>query len=218
MLRLTILLLLLANAAYFAWSQGLLAAWGVAPPQQAEPHRLQQQIKPQSLRVVAADEARRLEAAGAPAFQPSECLQAGLFEEAQAAALQQAMARWPAGSWALEPGVEPARWIVYMGKYPTVENVARKRSELRQIGVSFETPSNPELEPGLSLGGFPTEAAAVQFMETVARKGVRTAKVVQERAEARGQMLKLAAVDDSLRPRMEELSPVLNGKNLRPCR
>lgn len=218
MLRVTLLLLLLANAAYFTWSQGLLAAWGVAPAQQAEPHRLQQQIKPQALRLVAADEARRLELARAPAFKAPECLQAGPFEDAQATALRLAMAPWPAGSWTLESAVEPARWIVYMGKYPTTENVARKRFELRQIGVSFETPLNPELEPGLSLGAFPTETAAMQLLDTLTQKGVRTARVVQERAEVRGQMLKLAAVDESIRPRLDDLNPVLNGKNLRPCR
>ena len=36
MLRLVALLLLLANAGYFAWSQGLLVPWGVGPAQQAE--------------------------------------------------------------------------------------------------------------------------------------------------------------------------------------
>jgi hypothetical protein len=35
MLRLFVLLLLLANAAFFAWSQGLLMAWGIGPPQQS---------------------------------------------------------------------------------------------------------------------------------------------------------------------------------------
>ena len=126
--------------------------------------------------------------------------------------------RWPAGSWVLEPAVEPARWIVYMGKYLTAENVARKKGELRQLGVSFENLSNPSLEPGLSLGGFPTQVAAVQHLEALSERGVRTAKVVQERAELRGQLLKLPAVNDSLRPRLEDLKPVLDGKNLRPCR
>lgn len=220
MLRLAVLLLVLANAAYFAWSQGFLASWGIAPVQQSEPHRLAQQIKPQALRVVAAEEARRLETNGLAGLglKAPECLQAGVLPEAQAGGLRQALESWPAGSWSLEPAVEPARWIVYMGKYLTAENVARKRAELRQIGVSFEALSNPALEPGLSLGGFPSEAAAAQQLEALAQRGVRTAKVVQERAEVRGLLLKLAAVDETLRPRLEELRPALNGKNLRPCR
>lgn len=219
MLRLTVLLLLLANAAYLAWSQNLLAPWGIAPAQQSEPQRLGQQIRPQALRILNSDEARRVEAASAaPAPSAHECLQAGLLEEAQLAVLRQVLEAWPTGSWLLEPAVEPARWIVYMGKYPSVENVSRKKAELRQIGVSFEALSNPSLEPGLSLGGFATEAAAAQQMEALSQRGVRSAKVVQERPELRGQLLKLPAVDDTLRPRLEELKPALNGRNLRPCR
>lgn len=220
MLRLTVLLLLLANAAYLAWSQSLLAPWGVAPAQQSEPQRLQQQINPRALRILDRDEATRVEAASAvPASRaPPECLQAGLLEEGQAASLKRVLAPWPTGSWLLEPAVEPARWIVYMGKYPSAENVSRKKAELRQIGISFEALSNPSLEPGLSLGGFATEIAATQQMEALSQRGVRSAKVVQERPELRGQLLKLPAVDDNLRPRLEEIRPVLNGKNLRPCR
>jgi len=219
MLRLAVLLLLLANACYYAWSQGLLAAAGLEPARQTEPQRLQQQIKPEALRIVAGDEGRRTESApGATPSRPAECLQAGLFEDAQAAGLRRALESWPPGSWSLEPAVEPARWIVYMGKYLTLENVSRKKAELRQMGVSFEPPSDPALEPGLSLGGFATQAAANEQMEALAQRGIRTARVVQERPEARGQLLKLAAVDDSLRPRLDEITPALGGKNLRPCR
>jgi hypothetical protein len=77
-----------------------------------------------------------------------ECLQAGLFEERELPGLKQVLERWPAGSWMLEPAVEPA---------------------------------------------------------LAAR-------------ELRGQLLKLPAVDDNVRSRLEELRTALNGKTLRPCR
>jgi hypothetical protein len=217
MLRLAVLILLLANAAYFAWSQNLLAPWGVAPAQQSEPQRLAQQIRPQAVRVLAADEARRIEAA-APNAKAVECLQAGPLDDAQAAALKQALEPWPAGSWSLEPVVEPPRWIVYMGKYPSAENVSRKKAELRQLGVSFEPLADPALEPGLSLGGYASEAEANRQRETLAERGVRTARVLQERAEVRGQLLKLPAVDEALRPRLDELKAGLGSKSLRACR
>jgi hypothetical protein len=218
MLRLAVLLLLLANAAYYAWSQGWLASAGMEPVRQTEPQRLRQQIKPEALRIIPAEEARRIASASVTSARPPECLQAGLFDDGQTASVREALQAWPAGSWSLEATVEPARWIVYMGKYLTMENVSRKKAELRQMGVSFESPSNPALEPGLSLGGFPTQAAANTQMESLAERGIHTAKVVQERPEARGQMLKLPAVDDSLRGRLDDLKPALNGKPLRPCR
>ncbi|HEY0886794.1 MAG TPA: hypothetical protein VGE20_16000 [Ramlibacter sp.] len=67
MLRLVVLLLVLANAGYFAWSQGLLAAWGFAPAATGEPQRLREQIKPEALRLLREEEARRLASDAAPA-------------------------------------------------------------------------------------------------------------------------------------------------------
>ena len=216
MLRLAVLVLLLANAAYFAWAQNLLAPWGIAPTQQSEPQRLEQQVKPQAIRILSPDEARRLDVSAAG--RPAECLQAGPLDDGQAAALKQVLDGWPAGAWSLEAAVEPARWIVYMGKYANAETAERKRAELRQMGVTFDALADASLEPGLSLGGFATEADAKRQLDTLARQGVRTAKVVQERAEPRGQLLKLPAVDDALRGRTDELKPALGPRSLRPCR
>ena len=54
MLKLLILLLLLANGAYFAWTHGALASLGLAPAHHAEPERLQQQVQPERLLVTPA--------------------------------------------------------------------------------------------------------------------------------------------------------------------
>ena len=218
MLRLLVLLLLLANGGYYAWSRGHLLPWGLGPAQQAEPQRMGQQLRPEALRILPGEELRRVEAAVAAAPRAAECLQSGLLDEPRLAALRPVLDAFPPGSWAFEPASEPARWIVYMGKYGDVEQLARKRAELRQLGVTFEPIANPELEPGLSLGAHASEAAAARQLETLAERGVRTARVVQERPEQQGERLVLAAVDDALRPRLDELKAGLNGKPLRPCR
>ena len=218
MLRLIVLLLLLANAGFYAWSQGLLQPWGLGPAQQSEPQRLQQQVRPEAVQVVPADELKRAEQLAAQAPRAPECLQTPALDEAQVAPLRTALESWPAGSWQLEAVTEPARWIIYMGKYAGVEQVARKRAELRQLGISFEALSNPELEPGLSLGSYANEAAATTQLNALAERGVRTARVLQERPEQRGQRLVLPAVDDALHPRLDELKNVLASKTLRPCR
>ena len=141
------------------------------------------------------------------------------MDERQATAVRQTLEPLlAAGSWSLEAAVEPARWIIYMGKYLTPDAVNKKKAELRQLGVSFEGLSNQALEPGLSLGGFTSQAAAQQQLDRLAQRGVRTARVTQEREEARGQVLRLPAVDDALRARLEEVRTVLNGKPLRTCR
>jgi hypothetical protein len=51
----------------------------------------------------------------------------------------------------------------------------------------------------------------------LSQRGVRTARVVQERSEQRGQYLRLPAVDDALRAKLDALKPQLQGKALRAC-
>ena len=52
MLRWAVILLVLANAGYFAWTQGYLDGLGMAPVNQREPQRLAQQVKPETLRLL----------------------------------------------------------------------------------------------------------------------------------------------------------------------
>ena len=223
MVRLLALLLVLANGAYFAWSQGRLRAYGLGPVQQSEPQRMVQQIRPQALRILKADDTPRAQtAAVAPAptaaSKPAECLQAGLYDDKQSAVLREAAGRvLPAASWSLKGTVVPAHWIVYMGKYPDAEAVNKKKAELRLRKVSFEGLANLSLEPGLSLGGFETQAAATQALGKLTQRGIRTAHVVQERAELRGQLFKLPAVDDNLRSRLDNVKSALAGKPLQAC-
>ncbi len=244
MLRFVAILLLLANIGYYAWTQGHLAEWGLAPESQSEPQRLQQQIQPQALRIVGEKPAAAPAApaappvatptpapaadAGAPgasttaaasdaAHPAGECLQAGIFDEEQAKALRRAAADLPADRWELQRTTMPGRWMVYMGKFADADALAKKRAELRELGVSFDRPGNPSFEPGLSLGRFSTEEAAQRGVTNLAAKGVRSARVVQERADTPGYMLRLPAVDDALRAKLSVLRPALAGKTFRPC-
>ncbi len=242
MLRFFVLVLLLANAGYFAWSQGFMQEWGLAPAQQAEPQRLQEQIRPEALHIAGAKVQPPVAApatepaAGTASTEPAaaaasasasaptaasssaaECLQAGVFDEEQADALRRAAAALPQGSWSLQRTTIAGRWMVYMGRFADGDALAKKRAELRELGVPFDRPNNPSLEPGLSLGRFSTEEAAQRGLSNLAAKGVRTARVMQERADAPGFMLRLPAVDDALRPQLDALRPALAGKTLRSC-
>ncbi len=224
MLRLLALALVLANAGYLAWAQGWLAGYGFAPAVQAEPHRMTQQLRPEAMRLLSAAEARQLE--GSPSAQASpgalaatECLQAGLFTDEQASPLRARLqASLPTGSWSLEPGAEGGRWMVYMGKYSDSEVLAVKRSELRRIGVTFEFLTNPAFGPGLSLGRFDSQADADTELVNLSGRGVRSARVVQERPEVRGQLLTVPAADAYLRSLLDGLKPQLAGKSLVACR
>ncbi len=219
MLRFLVLLLLLANGAYFAWVGGHLASFGLAPAVQTEPQRLQAQIKPDAIRLLNATEAKRVETlAAAPPPKPPECLQTALLSESQASAVRTAAASLPANSWSLDNSTEPARWIVYMGKYASPEALAVKKNELRGLNVSFETLKNPTLEPGLSLGAFLTQAQANEALASAAKRGVRTGKVVQEQPERKGQILRLPVVDEALRSQLDGVKSAVGAGGLSVCK
>jgi len=218
MLRLLVLVLLLANGLFFAWSNGLLRAYGFAPTPVSEPQRMAQQIKPESIKLLNASEIKRVEAQVQADLAPKECLQAGPFDDAQAATLRKALeSTLPSGSWQLDTAKEPARWIVYMGKYATADLLAKKRAELNGMGIKSDSVGNPTLDIGLSLGGFDTEAAAKAELARLVPKGIRTAKVVQEREEGSASVLKLPALTEMLRAKLSDLKPVLAGKSLKTC-
>lgn len=241
MLRLAVIVLLLANAGYFAWSQGHLRPWGWAPQEQAEPQRMNQQIRPEMLQILKVNASKTSSgapvpapaapsaptastttaadnpaSAAAPAADPGECLQAGVFDERQAEALRTAAATLPQGSWALEPTPIAGRWMVYMGRFEDQETLDRKRAELRARKVDHDR-AGGTLELGLSLGRFTTKEAAERELANLGTKGVRTARVVQERPDAPGFTLRLPAVNDALRPQLDALRSAMAGKTLRTC-
>lgn len=218
MLRLLVLILLLANGLYFVWSQHLLQPFGFAPAQQSEPQRVVQQVRPEVLRLITAKESQADQAAPPVAAKPPVCLQAGLFDESQVAQLRSALeASLPPAAWQLNDVREPARWIVYMGAYESADDLARKRAELTTLKLKVLPVNNPDLGFGLSLGAFTTKAAATAELAVLTKRGVRTAKVVEERPEVRGTMLRLPLADEAIRAQLDAIKPALADHALSVC-
>jgi hypothetical protein len=149
---------------------------------------------------------------------PKECLQAGPFDDAAAGVLRTALeTSLPPGSWQLDAVAQPARWIVYMGKYPNAEVLQKKRAELANMNLKLETLSNPALEIGISLGGFDTQIAANAELARLNLRGIRTARVVLEREATQVLQLKLPAVTEAMKARLESLRPAMAGNAFRKC-
>ena len=236
MLRFAIALLLLANAGYYGWSTGLLAPWGWAPQQEGEPQRLQQQIAPQSLQLLgpgtpspapapapatpavspAAPAPTTDSAAAEPTSETPQCLQAGPLEAARVADIRASLSTLPEGSWLLEANEIPGRWMVYMGRFADEDALAKKRTELRALKVAFDRPG-AALEPGLSLGRFATQEAAQRGQADLASHGIRTARVVQERAPQTRYLLRLPASTAALRAQLDALHITWGDTPLQPC-
>ncbi len=216
MLRALVIALLLANAAFFAWTQGWLdTVVGVRSIGDREPERLLRQLRPETIRIVP-DTAVSV----AP---PPACLEAGPFAPAEIAvaeaALRSALPNTPAGTWLSLKTEQPGAWIVYMGKYPNRELQARKQEELARRKLTFEEVNSPaELDPGLSLGHFEERAAAEQALAQFTLQGIRTAKVVELAAPASSFRLRVERADAALASQLAELkADALLGKPFAAC-
>lgn len=219
-MRLLVLLLVLAHLGYHTWREGHWLAWGGArswadPQPWREPQRLDNQLQPERLTVVrpapqaAASAAAPSESQSAP---PPTCQQTALpGGDEQASALAAALQAAPTtalaeGSWRIDTRVQPARWVVYLGKFSSAEALRARKAELRAAKIDHRDVSNPALQPGLALGTFPTQAAATQALKDVVRNGVRSARVVVERPETRQHTLQLPAATPALLEAVQSLS------------
>lgn len=154
---------------------------------------------------------------------PTSCLTAGVFNDKQIGLIKQTLtAKLPTLSWRFETANVPAKWIVYMGKYANIKERDIKKSQLEQIKVRYEVLTAGNLEPGLSLGSHTSQAAANQSLQQLVKQGVRTARVLQESPEQKGQSLIVPSVDNETRLKLNAvyatLSTPLASKTLQTCK
>lgn len=229
MLRFALLVLLVANAGYLAWSQGWMATLGWTPEAQTEPYRLKQQVRPDVLSVVPTPPAAATPpptASSTSATEPDEeilpettvCLQSENMDEAQSKKLQQVLQQsdLPSTSWEMQSSAISGRWMVYLGKFPNETALEKRRAELRTRKIGYDR-AGGSLEPGLSLGRFSSEDAATRELGQMLNQGVRGARVVQERAPQTLYVLRLSHATAAQRSILQRLQPSMGGKTLRAC-
>lgn len=232
------LVLALANAGYFAWTQGWLDdVVGVRADSQREPDRLKRQVRPETVQILPPGTGGNLTApvivAAAPAVAaaPSTtaaaasspvsgtCMEAGPFSAADVAAATSAVqAALPAGSWADVKTDKPGAWLLYMGRYGESEMLAKKKEEIGRMKLPFEEVRNPpSLAPGLSLGRFEDRANAEKALATVALRGVKSARIVELTPVVSTHVLRVNDADTALVKQLAELKSAALGKGFGPC-
>lgn len=237
MLRVLLVLLLLANALFFAWAQGWLAP--ALPPRSdgREPERLAQQVRPELIGVLstsaatAAVAAAASAAASAPASAPAGvasdgpepppvCLEAGPFAEAAATAALATLASHgvPDGAVQREPVGSGSTWGVVMGRFADREALRAKAEELKRLNVRYdEINFPPALAPGLRLGNFSDRYGAEAALANLATKGVKTARVVQLPTGTIQWWLRAAKADAELQTRLKGLPGERLASGFKPC-
>ena len=223
MLRSIALLLLLANALFFAWSRG----WLGDPPRhaQSEPGRLSAQVRPEALIVLPPKTANAaVQAARAEAL---VCLEAGPFgtvagagapSELGAAEAALAQAQLPASAWTrVEPAPVPV-WLVFAGRYPEAPLRASREEDLRKLGLSFERIDAPaDLAPGLVLSRHASRDDAEGWIKQKAPAGLRGARVVQLPPPPPSVRLRVSRADAELAERLRALPAAALAGGFRPC-
>jgi hypothetical protein len=152
----------------------------------------------------------------------SVCLEAGPYTPAEVnvaeAALKPLLA---SGGWVQRKASSGGEWMIYMGPYPDREAMDRKKAELARIrgGVpQEELTAPPELARGLSLGRFPSPAAANATLAQYRLRGIRTARVVQSSSGAPAVVyLRVAQADAAMATRLTALTPPPAGRAFSAC-
>lgn len=219
MLRALVVALLVANLAFFAWTQGWLdAVVGVKSIGDREPERLLRQVRPETI-VILPFTAAASEPPPPPTPETFSCLEAGPFNDAELTAAQGALrAAVPEGVWADIKTELPGSWIVYMGRYADRALLTKKADELRRLKVGHTEVSNPPaLTPGLSLGKFDDRGAADQALARFARQGIRTARVVLMVPPKATHLVRVEKADAVLAARLSTLKADALGKGFGTC-
>ena len=150
----------------------------------------------------------------------TQCLEAGPFASADLPAAEDSLraVALPVGSWTATRANGLGQYLVYMGRYSDRSMLARKQAELRRLKVDFKPlTERPDLQPGLVLGRFDTKPAADGALGRLAKRGVRTGRVVALKAAAPMALLRVAAATAAQRGLLEGLKlPFTNG-SFRPC-
>ena len=212
MLRALVIALLVANVAFYGWSQGWFDSLvGVRARGDREPERLAAQVRPESVVV--------LSALGAGVVGTPACLEAGPFTDAQAAAAESALrGAVPNAGWTDVRSDKPGAWLVYMGSYPDRETLLRKEDEIRRTRADFEEVAVPtEGDFGLSLGRYEDRGAAERALAQAQQRGIRTARVVQLYPPSVTHRLRIERAEPAVAAQLAAMTADALGKGFAPC-
>ncbi len=216
MLRTLVGLLLLANLAFLAWSQG----WLGSTPQhsQREPARLAAQVRPEMLTVLPPAKAGPAVQAARAAAQT--CLEAGPFSDSLIGAAEAALApaQLPGDAWSRVDPSAAAVWLVFGGRYPETAARRAREEELRRAGQTYELIEFPaDLAPGFVLSRHGSRDDAEAWIKARAKADLRGLRVVQLPSSSPAYKLRVPSADTEQAERLLALPAGALAGGFKPC-
>lgn len=210
-MRITFLLLLLANVVFFAYS------WFSQELFPGESLLLQQQINPQAIAIVSPTKLAR---AGPEPAKNAACLEWGAFVADEVGRAERALASLASGSKLTRRRVEEAAtWWVFMPPQGSRAAAIGKAAELKRLGINeyFVVQEDPNYRFAISLGIFRTREAAANHLEQLRARGVRTAQVGTREAKDSTLWLQLRDVPKAVAAKLDDLRQAFPDSLVREC-
>lgn len=219
-MRALFLLLLLANLAYFAWTE-YYAPPAIAPG----PDPLARQIAADKLRVLPplapAPNGKPAAEAVPAAPAPIACVEWGGFSPADAQRAAETLAPLALGERLTQRQSEDGAvtWWVYIAPQGGRQGAQKKAAELKALGIEdyFVLTDEGKLRFALSLGVFKSEAAANSRLEVLRARGVKTAQVGPRESQTQKTYFQVRLVDEALASKLREIAQGYPSAELRQC-
>jgi sporulation related protein len=228
-MRIVFFVLLLGNVAFFAWS------WFAAAS--GESQLLQQQLRPEAIKLLTPEQVAKAAAKQVPAapakpapqaaaVKPPEpvklaaCMELGGFNPAEVAKAQQALEPFAFGPRLSQRRVdEIAGFWVYIPPQANRQGANRKVAELKRLGVEefFVVQDDPDFRFAISLGVFKSRDAARSRLAELRAKGVRSARVGARETQVPKIFFVVREVPDPVVTRLNELRQAFPGAELKEC-
>jgi hypothetical protein len=208
-MRTLFFLLMLANVAYFAFD----AYSDVLFP--GESQLLQQQINPETIKLLATAEGGRSARRG-----KATCVEWGGFADAEAARAEAALAPLALGAKLAQRRVEETgSWWVFFPPQGSRQAATVKTAELKRLGIEdfFIVQDDPKYRYAVSLGIFRTQEAASNYLEQLRAKGVRTAQAGARETQPPKTWLQVRDPSETVAAKLNELRQGFPGSEVRDC-
>lgn len=223
-MRIAFFLLLLANLGFFGW------AYFGAGRTADEAQLMEQQLNPQEIRLLNAEQVAKLAAERAkqtverpkapPKALPYACMELGAFSLGDVPRVQRALEPLALGSRLTQRRAdEIASYWVFVPPLRNRQAANLKAAELKKLGVEdfFIVQEDPKLRFAISLGVFKTEEAARSRLAELRTKGVRTARVGPKETSVQKVYFAIREVPDALVTKLNDLRQSFAGTELRDC-